>query len=136
VNNLSTIETDPGKLQQILYNYLSNAIKFSPKHESVDIIAEQIRRKDQTYAVRIMISDQGCGIPEDMIDMVFDKFRQVDASHTKEHQGTGLGLAICRELAELLRAEVWVESKVGHGASFFVEIPLIFEPDIPEPLMS
>ncbi|MBC8522500.1 HAMP domain-containing histidine kinase [PVC group bacterium] len=136
VNNLSTIETDPGKLQQILYNYLSNAIKFSPKHESVDIIAEQIRRKDQTYAVRIMISDQGCGIPEDMIDMVFDKFRQVDASHTKEHQGTGLGLAICRELAELLRAEVWVESKVGQGASFFVEIPLIFEPDIPEPLMS
>ncbi len=136
VNALQRIETDPGKLQQILYNYLSNAIKFSPKQESIEIIAEQIRRKDQSYAVRIMVSDHGSGIPEDMIDMVFEKFRQVDASHTKQHQGTGLGLAICRELAELLRAEVWVESKTGQGASFFVEVPVVFEPDIPEPLMA
>lgn len=136
VNTLSLIETDPGKLQQILYNYLSNAIKFSPTQGSVEIIAEQIHKKDQTLAVRIMVSDHGPGIPEDMIDMVFEKFRQVDASHTKEHQGTGLGLAICRELAELLRADVWVESKVGHGASFFVEIPLVFEQDTPKPLMS
>lgn len=136
VNNLSTIETDPGKLQQILYNYLSNAIKFSPSPGAVEIIAEQIKKQDQSYAVRMMVSDHGPGIPEDMIDMVFEKFRQVDASHTKEHQGTGLGLAICRELAELLLAEVWVESESGQGASFFVEIPLIYEPDIPEPLMS
>ena len=136
VNTLSAIETDPGKLQQILYNYLSNAIKFSPTLGSIEIIAEQIKKKDQTFAVRIMVSDHGPGIPEDMIDMVFEKFRQVDASHTKEHQGTGLGLAICRELAELLRAEVWVESKTGNGASFFVEIPIVFEPDTPEPLMS
>jgi len=136
VNTLSSVETDPGKLQQILYNYLSNAIKFSPTQGSVEIIAEQILKKDQAPAVRIMVSDHGPGIPEDMIDMVFEKFRQVDASHTKEHQGTGLGLAICRELAELLRADVWVESKVGQGASFFVEIPLVFEQDTPKPLMS
>jgi|TARA_B110000196_G_scaffold319761_1_gene338830 signal transduction histidine kinase len=136
VNKLSPIETDPGKLQQILYNYLSNAIKFSPKGGSIEVIAEQVHRKDQSLAVRIMVSDHGPGIPEDMIDMVFEKFRQVDASHTKEHQGTGLGLAICRELAELLRAEVWVESKSGNGASFFVELPVTFEPDTPEPLMT
>jgi signal transduction histidine kinase len=136
VNNLQPIETDPGKLQQILYNFLSNAIKFSPQRESIEIIAEQIKRKDQTYAVRIMVSDHGPGIPEDMVDKVFEKFRQVDASHTKEHQGTGLGLAICRELAELLRAEVWVESITGQGASFFVEVPVVYEPDTPEPLMT
>jgi two-component system sensor histidine kinase BarA len=136
VSNLPSIETDPGKLQQILYNYLSNAIKFSPNQESIEIIAEKIKRKDQSFAVRIMVSDHGPGIPEDMIEMVFEKFRQVDASHTKEHQGTGLGLAICRELAELLRAEVWVESKTGQGASFFVEVPVVFEPDTPEPLMA
>jgi two-component system sensor histidine kinase BarA len=136
VNQLSPIETDPGKLQQILYNYLSNAIKFSPKGGSIEVIVEQVHRKDQSSAVRIMVSDHGPGIPEDMIDMVFEKFRQVDASHTKEHQGTGLGLAICRELAELLRAEVWVESKSGNGASFFVELPVTFEPDTPEPLMT
>ncbi|MBC8202834.1 MAG: HAMP domain-containing histidine kinase [Planctomycetes bacterium] len=136
VNTLQRIETDPGKLQQILYNYLSNAIKFSPQRGSIDIIAEQIKRPDQTLAVRITVSDHGPGIPEDMIEMVFEKFRQVDASHTKEHQGTGLGLAICRELAELLRAEVWVESKTGEGASFFVEVPIAFKPDSPEPLMA
>jgi len=136
VNKLSPIETDPGKLQQILYNYLSNAIKFSPRGGSIEVIAEQVHRKDQSPAVRIMVSDHGPGIPEDMIDMVFEKFRQVDASHTKEHKGTGLGLAICRELAELLRAEVWVESKSGNGASFFVELPVTFEPDTPEPLMT
>jgi len=83
-----------------------------------------------------MVSDHGPGIPEDMVDKVFEKFRQVDASHTKEHQGTGLGLAICRELAELLRAEVWVESITGRGASFFVEVPVVYEPDTPEPLMT
>ena len=135
VNTLSSIETDPGKLQQILYNYLSNAIKFSPTQGSVEIIAEQILKKDQAPAVRIMVSDHGPGIPEDMIDMVFEKFRQVDASHTKEHQGTGLGLAICRELADLIHASLSVKSIVGEGATFYVQIPEIFAPEQQESLM-
>ncbi|MDP7008507.1 MAG: HAMP domain-containing sensor histidine kinase [Phycisphaerales bacterium] len=135
VNTIPTIETDPGKLQQILYNYLSNAIKFSPEKDAIEIIAELVKQDTPTPAVRIMVVDHGPGIPEDMIDMVFEKFRQVDASHTRKHQGTGLGLAICKELSELLRTEVWVESKTGQGASFFVEVPVAFEPDTPQPLM-
>ena len=89
----------------------------------------------QDPAVQICVQDSGPGIPEDMGDMVFEKFRQVDATHTREHSGTGLGLAICRELAELLHLKLFVQSKVGKGASFYVEIPLSFAPDIVEPLM-
>ena len=82
-----------------------------------------------------MIQDSGPGIPEDMIEMVFEKFRQLDATHTREHSGTGLGLAICRELADLLHASLGVESKQGKGSSFYVDIPEVFASESPEPLM-
>ena len=70
-----------------------------------------------------------------MMDIVFEKFRQLDAGHTREHQGTGLGLAICRELADLLHAGVSVESTPGEGATFFVDIPVVFASEEPGPLM-
>ena len=131
---LPLVQTDPGKLQQILYNYLSNAIKFSPKESVVSIDATHIV-EDSYSTVRIGVIDRGPGIPDDMIDMVFEKFRQVDATHTREHAGTGLGLAICRELAELLRADLSVASEVGKGASFYVDVPEVFTSDEPEALM-
>jgi two-component system capsular synthesis sensor histidine kinase RcsC len=70
-----------------------------------------------------------------MMEMVFEKFRQVDATHTREHSGTGLGLAICRELAELLHATLGVESVQGKGSSFYVDIQEVFASESPEPLM-
>jgi two-component system sensor histidine kinase BarA len=63
-----------------------------------------------------------------MQDIIFEKFRQGDASHTREFTGTGLGLAICRELAEMLQAEVGVESKAGEGATFVVTLPITYTP--------
>jgi signal transduction histidine kinase len=134
-SDLPPVQTDPGKLQQILYNYLSNAIKFTPEESIVTICCQLQNPKSITPSLRIKVQDCGPGIPEDMKDMVFEKFRQVDATHTKEHAGTGLGLAICRELAELLHANLSVESTTGNGASFFVELPTIFAPEKPEPLM-
>ena len=128
------IQTDPGKLQQILYNYLSNAIKFSPVQSIIKVQASRVLENDCS-AIKIAVIDSGPGIPDDMIDMVFEKFRQIDATHTREHAGTGLGLAICRELAELLRADLSVQSTVGTGASFFVTIPEQYTPETPEPLM-
>ena len=83
-----------------------------------------------------MVKDDGPGIPEDMLEMVFEKFRQVDATHTKEHPGTGLGLAICRELSELLHAKLGVTSMHGKGSSFYVDIPEVFASEAPEALMS
>jgi len=71
-----------------------------------------------------------------MQDAIFEKFRQVDAGHTREHPGTGLGLAICRELADLLGAGVSLVSEPGRGATFFVDVPLTHQPQEPQPLMA
>jgi len=130
------IETDPGKLQQILYNFLSNAIKFSPEESTVVISAERITRQDNTLGVRISVVDNGPGIPDDMQDLIFEKFRQIDSSHTRQHTGTGLGLAICRELAEMLSSTVSFTSEPGQGATFFVDLPFAPQPKEPKPLMA
>ena len=74
---LPPVETDPGKLQQILYNFLSNAIKFTPEGGQVRIEASM-----DTDAVRLSVTDTGPGIASDMQDLIFEKFRQADASHT------------------------------------------------------
>ncbi|HIB01121.1 MAG TPA: HAMP domain-containing histidine kinase [Phycisphaerales bacterium] len=134
-DELPSLQTDPGKLQQILYNYLSNAIKFAPSDSVVTISAIKVTLKDDSTSVNISIRDRGPGIPEDMMDIVFEKFRQIDATHTREHAGTGLGLAICRELADLIHASLSVKSNVGEGATFYVQIPEIFAPEQQESLM-
>jgi signal transduction histidine kinase len=129
------VETDAGKLQQILFNFLSNAIKFTPPDGEITVSADRVTRQDNSLGVRLAVADSGPGIPEDMRDMIFEKFRQLDASHTREHQGTGLGLAICRELAQMLGATVSVVSEPGRGATFFVDLPLAYRVPQPQPLM-
>ena len=131
---LPRVETDAGKLQQILYNFMSNAIKFSPEDGVVIVGAEQVTR-DGHAAVRISVTDHGPGIPADMQDTVFEKFRQVDATHTRRAGGTGLGLAICRELADLLECGVGLVSAPGRGSTFWVEVPLVHRPRQLKPLM-
>ena len=132
---IPAVETDPGKLQQILYNFLSNAIRFSPDKGTVLIAVDRTSRSDGEPGVRISVTDEGPGVPYDMQDAVFDKFRQVDASHTRAHSGTGLGLAICRELAILLGATVSLVSEPGHGATFLVEVPSAWQNEDLQPLM-
>ncbi|MCE2883014.1 MAG: HAMP domain-containing histidine kinase, partial [Planctomycetaceae bacterium] len=121
-DGLPGVETDAGKLQQILYNFTSNAIKFSPEDTRIVIDARTVALEGGERGIRVSVIDQGPGIPLDMQDRVFEKFRQVDASHTRVHSGTGLGLAICRELAERLGARVGLSSEPGRGATFFVEL--------------
>ncbi|MFM8639559.1 MAG: ATP-binding protein [Planctomycetota bacterium] len=133
-DGLPRVETDAGKLQQILYNFLSNAIKFSPEDGVVIVTAEAVARDGG--AVRISVTDHGPGIPADMQDTIFEKFRQVDASHTRRAGGTGLGLAICRELADLLGASVGVVSASGRGSTFSVEVPFVHRPKQLRPLMA
>ena len=114
------IYTDQAKLQQVLYNFLSNAIKFSPPGERIDLSAE---REDEN-SVRISVTDRGPGIPPEKHEVIFEKFRQVDASHTREHSGTGLGLAISKELISLLGGTISVKSEVGAGSTFWIVLPL------------
>jgi len=134
-DDLPGVESDAGKLQQILFNFVSNAIKFSPDETRIVISARRTERADGTPCVTASVIDQGPGIPLDMQDTIFEKFRQVDASHTRAHSGTGLGLAICRELAERLGARVSLYSVPGEGATFSVEVPIEFRGKRLEALM-
>ena len=122
--DLPTLQTDPGKVQQILYNLISNAIKFTPEAGRVDV-----RAAVDGNLMRLQVADTGPGIPADLIDVIFEKFRQIESGHTRTHAGTGLGLAICRELADMLQATLTVASTPGDGATFTLEIPL--EPAAP-----
>lgn len=113
--------TDPGKLRQILTNLFSNAVKFTPIGGRIRLSA--VRMDDKS--VRIALADNGPGIARENHQTIFEKFRQVDGSITRPGQGTGLGLAISRELTSLLSGTIWVESELGHGATFFVDLPIV-----------
>jgi PAS domain S-box-containing protein len=123
------ITTDRTKLKQILLNLLSNAIKFTPKG---------VVRVDATLTgerVRISVTDTGIGIKPEHREVIFDDFRQLDQSHTREYGGTGLGLSITRNLLALLGGLVTVESKYGEGSRFTVDLPLKLDPaSVPEGL--
>jgi signal transduction histidine kinase len=114
------IETDPAKLQQILYNFLSNAIKFSPGGGKIELDA----RLDGAERIRVSVTDHGPGIDIAKHHIIFEKFRQLDGSVTREHSGSGLGLAISKELGSLLGGSIGLQSELGAGATFFVVLPL------------
>jgi PAS domain S-box-containing protein len=109
---------DPTRLRQILYNLVSNALKFTDRGE-IQVIA---RWKDETLA--LAVTDTGVGIPADRLQALFGRFDQADASTTRRFGGSGLGLAICRELAERMGGSIDVESTLGFGSTFTVILPL------------
>ncbi len=109
---------DPTRIRQILYNLISNALKFTRQGE-VRVSADY-----QDGRLLLAVSDTGIGIPEDRLAVLFQKFVQVDASTTRRFGGTGLGLAICRHLAELMGGGIEVESVLGQGATFRVSLVL------------
>ncbi len=125
--DLPIIETDPKKFQQIIFNLLSNSVKFTGNDGSVGEItlrAELIRDDGSgDDRIRISVIDNGEGIAPDDQKRIFDKFQQVDSSHTRSHTGTGLGLAIVLELTRLLQAEIQLESELGSGSMFSLIIP-------------
>jgi len=122
--NVPILQTDPGKLQQVLYNFLSNAIKFSPPAGKIQLEAN--REGDEH--VRISVTDHGQGIEPEKQQIIFEKFRQVDASVTRAHAGTGLGLAISKELTAMMGGTIGVRSAVGEGATFWIVLPIKIQP--------
>jgi len=119
-DGLPTLNTDRNRLRQILFNLLSNAIKFTPEGGQVWLRAERLDGQQ----VRLAVRDTGPGIARDQQQLIFEKFRQIDQSPTREHHGTGLGLAIAKELTYLLGGEIGVDSEPGQGATFWVRLPL------------
>ncbi|MEG4023006.1 PAS domain S-box protein [Microcoleus sp. S13C4] len=151
------LQAVPDRLIQALTNLLSNAIKFSPSGATVWLSGELTHNPDvpekagykpvsspsllspkpaaapphlpgtsSSYIV-IAVKDQGRGIPPDKLEMVFERFQQVDASDSRQKGGTGLGLAICRSIVQQHGGRMWVESVLGEGSTFFLTLPVLRE---------
>ncbi len=121
-NEQMKIFADPNKLKQVIINLLSNAIKFSSTNAAI-VVESAILHNDRQPVFQLAVIDNGRGIPKEFHDVIFDEFRQVDGSSTREDQGTGLGLALCRRLVEMHGGRIWVESELNKGSKFIFMIP-------------
>jgi signal transduction histidine kinase len=113
------VYSDRQKVKQIIVNLLSNALKFT--HEGSIAIAVDYDQRDRTAAVAV--KDTGIGISPEHHEKIFEDFRQVDDSPSRQYGGTGLGLAICRRLATALGGRITLESTMGVGSTFTLTIP-------------
>ena len=114
------VEADPKRLVQVVTNLLSNAAKFSPEGDTVDVSLQLNGDR-----VRVGVHDRGSGIPEAFRSRIFSRFAQADSTATRQKGGTGLGLAICKRLIELMHGHVGFEDRPGGGTTFYFELPVI-----------
>jgi signal transduction histidine kinase/CheY-like chemotaxis protein len=124
-NTPDSIQTDREKLRQILINFLSNAVKFT---ESGGVSVRMQPCSEETagrFAVCIRVTDTGIGIPASKQEVIFEAFKQADGSTSRRFGGTGLGLTISRELAQLIGADITIESQPGRGSTFSLLLPAV-----------
>ncbi|MCC7086305.1 MAG: PAS domain S-box protein [Pirellulales bacterium] len=119
-SSADTVSGDPNRLQQVVWNLLSNSIKFTPKGGAVDVLLQRAGSH-----LEVVVRDSGQGISADFLPYVYERFRQADSSTTRKHGGLGLGLPIVKQLVELHGGEVRAESAgEGTGATFVVSLPM------------
>lgn len=116
--NIGYFYADGNRVKQIIKNLLSNSLKFV-KDGDIKLLVKKIDSN-----IQIIVKDDGIGIPEDKLEHIFDRFKQVDGSTTRKFGGTGLGLAICKELTTLMNGNIEVKSKVNNGTIFKITLPL------------
>jgi two-component system, NarL family, sensor histidine kinase BarA len=114
----ANVINDSGRLRQILVNLLSNAIKFTEKG-SVEVEVREI----SPDRLALTVKDTGIGIAQEELEHIFEEFRQIDQTITRRYAGTGLGLAITKSLVQLMQGTIEVESKLGQGSTFRIELP-------------
>jgi signal transduction histidine kinase len=112
------IACDPEKIERLLLNLISNAIKFSDKGDEIFV-----QVKDRDEHVEISVKDNGIGIEKKQLNMIFDRFKQVNESLSRNAEGTGIGLSLVKSIAELHGGSVYVESEIGKGSKFTVMLP-------------
>ncbi|PLT36021.1 cell wall metabolism sensor histidine kinase WalK [Bacillus sp. V5-8f] len=112
------VDIDEDKITQVLYNIISNAIKYSPEGGKITF-----RIKEESEKIVVSISDQGVGIPKNNLSKIFERFYRVDKARARNLGGTGLGLAIAKEMVEAHDGEIWAESKEGKGTTIFFTLP-------------
>ncbi|MBI5231319.1 MAG: PAS domain-containing protein, partial [Coriobacteriales bacterium] len=118
-DDLPDVAGDRDRVNQVLINFISNAIKYSPEGGDVTVTA-----KGADGAVMVSVTDQGLGISVEDQKLLFQKFFRVDSAITREIGGTGLGLSICKSIIELLGGSIGVKSKLGEGSTFFFTLPV------------
>ncbi len=114
----AAVRTDPLRFQQILFNLMSNAVKFTVEGEI------RVRARWDGERLSVAVADTGCGIPADRLPHMFNSFEQADAGTTRRYGGTGLGLSISRKLAEMMGGTLTVESREGEGSTFTLVLPV------------
>jgi PAS domain S-box-containing protein len=123
-DSLPSISVDSRRLDQVLTNLLSNALKFTPEGGAIEIAAVRDGNR-----IRISVVDTGIGIPGDEVSGLFQKYRQVNRFLASEQAGTGLGLVICKMIVEAHGGQIWVESEEGRGTSVHFTLPLDANPE-------
>jgi CheY-like chemotaxis protein len=117
---------DAGRIRQVVTNLVGNAVKFSS--DGCVLITVECQSQDAQQAqLRVSVRDNGPGIPQEKLDLLFKKFSQVDASTTRRYGGTGLGLAISKQLVEMMGGSIGVDSRPGEGSTFWFTLPLTLD---------
>jgi PAS domain S-box-containing protein len=127
--DIELMKFDKMRIEQVLSNYLSNAIKFTSKNGTIEISSKLVKKEneltgEEILTVQIAVKDSGVGIPEDEQSKVFNKYEQTEAGKDASLKGTGLGLAICKEIISLHNGEVWLDSIPGEGSTFYFSLPV------------
>jgi len=126
-DEIPILVTDIGKVQQVLYNFMSNAVKFTLQRGRIEICVQMLDEK----MVRFSVTDTGCGIADVDKEKIFEKFRQADGTINRESTGSGLGLAISKELADMLAGSIGLQSEPDKGSTFWLDIPVVLTRDEP-----
>ncbi len=124
VAGLPAVHADPDRLRQVIYNLVSNALRYTPAGGRVRVAGDLTPLGSQPPSVRITVADTGPGIPADQIPHVFDRFWRADPARSREQHGAGLGLTIARQLVEAQGGQIGVDSTVGAGSRFWFTLPV------------
>jgi signal transduction histidine kinase len=117
------IVADKGRVQQVIDNILVNAIKFSPNGGTI-----MLTMIDEPEQINVQIADQGIGLPADKVERIFERFYQVDGTSRRRFGGAGIGLAIVKRIIDAHDGNIWVESEVNQGSTFYFSLPKSLEP--------
>jgi signal transduction histidine kinase len=116
----AVVSIDKGRINQVIDNLVGNAMKFSPDGGTITIGMNKL-----DYAVCVSIRDEGIGMPPDQHERIFERFYQIDGSARRRFGGTGIGLAIVKRIIDAHEGQIWVESEINKGSSFFFTLPLV-----------